>query len=473
MKKRILSMLLVLVFVVSALSACGNRTAFDPNFVVPEGGYNGEEVTITFSHTMGANLQGVLNKYIEKFNKIYPNIKIEHTNVGGWGDINGIISKEITAGNQPNIAYCYPDHVAKYNISKSVVALENLMKSEITATDADGNKNPLGFTQAQIDDFVDAYYNEGKQYADGMMYTLPLNKSTEVLYYNKTFFAEHDLEVPTTWDEMEALCAKILTIDPKCTPLGYDSEANWFITMCEQLNSPYTSVDPENYFLFDNETNHNFVKRFREWHQKGYVTTSELLDGAYSSSIFTNTGDGNRSYMSIGSTGGASYQCPKADANGNYPFEVGITTIPQIDPEKPKVISQGPNLCIFNSENPLEVVASWLFVKYLTTDIAFQTDFSMISGYAPVLESASTDSIYADYLAGADGGANITALAVKVSIEQSDACYTSPAFNGSSTAREEVGKLMAMCMATETDDVDGLIKKAFKDAIQKCQYRAY
>ena len=37
-----------------------------------------EEVTITFTHTMGAKLQDVLNSYIEEFNKIYPNIKIEH-----------------------------------------------------------------------------------------------------------------------------------------------------------------------------------------------------------------------------------------------------------------------------------------------------------------------------------------------------------------------------------------------------------
>ena len=63
------------------------------------------------------------------------------------------------------------------------------------------------------------------------MYTLPMSKSTEALYYNKTFFEKNGLSVPTTWDEMEAVCARIKEIDPACVPLGYDSEANWFITM--------------------------------------------------------------------------------------------------------------------------------------------------------------------------------------------------------------------------------------------------
>ena len=50
--------------------------------------------------------------------------------------------------------------------------------------------------------------------------------------------------------------------------------------------------------------------------------------------------------MCIGSTGGATYQQPK-QTNGVYEFEVGIAPIPQVDPAKPKVISQGPSVCIF------------------------------------------------------------------------------------------------------------------------------
>ena len=151
-------------------------------------------------------------------------------------------------------------------------------------------------------------------------------------------------------------------------------------------------------------------------------------------------------------------------------FEVGIATIPQANPENAKVISQGPSLCIFQKENPQEVVASWLFVKFLTTNVDFQAEFSVASGYVPVLKSVAENADYKAYLEKADGGDNITALSAQVCMEQESAYYTSPAFNGSSTARDEVGSLLSKCISEITTDVDGLIDKAFKDAIAECEY---
>ena len=41
-------------------------------------------------------------------------------------------------------------------------------------------------TAEQQADFIEGYYAEGKQFGDGLMYTMPFSKSTEVMYYNKT-----------------------------------------------------------------------------------------------------------------------------------------------------------------------------------------------------------------------------------------------------------------------------------------------
>ena len=470
--KKIVSVLLLIcmllgVFAMAGCQSGGGNKHLLSNFEIPEGGYDGSEVTITFYHTMGSNLSDVLKNYIEEFNKLYPNIHIEHEAVGGYDDVRDQIKTELTVGNQPNIAYCYPDHVALYNIAKAVVTLDDLIASDIEITRADGSKEPLGLTEAQIADFIEGYYNEGKQFGDGLMYTMPMSKSTEVLYYNKTFFEANGLKVPTTWDEMEALCAQIKTIDPDCIPLGYDSEANWFITMTEQYKSPYTSASGDEKFLFDNQTNKDFVARFRDWYQKGYVTTQDLY-GGYTSGLFVAT-TGTNSYMSIGSSAGATHQRPTKGENG-YPFEVGIATIPQVDPANPKVISQGPSLCIFKDANPQEVVASWLFVKFLTTNVNFQAEFSMASGYVPVLKSVSEIPAYADFVANADGGNNIAALSAKVCLQQEKAYYTSPAFNGSSEARSQVGALISKCIVLKGDDVDAQIAQAFKDAVDECEY---
>ncbi len=478
MKKVLVALLLLatIVFNSIALASCSNKKSNNGKFVYEAGmTYDGSEVTITFSHTMGQNLRDVLDKYIAKFNDMYPNIHIEHTQDGGYDDVRDKISTELTVGNQPNIAYCYPDHVALYNLAGAVVTLDDLINSTATVTRKDGTTETLGFTQAQLDDFIDAYYEEGRAFGDGKMYTLPMVKSTEVLYYNVDFFKEHNLTVPTTWDEMETLCQKILEIDPNCVPLGYDSEPNWFITMCEQYGSDYTTADDtaDSHFLFNNEKNREFVERFSEWHSKGYVTTQEIY-GSYTSGLFTTTDSGKtKSYMSIGSSAGATHQRPTADEEGNYPFEVGIATIPQVDASNPKVISQGPSLCIFNGHSDQETIASWLFVKYLTSCVDFQAEFGMASGYVPVIESVSQNEKYASFMEGADGYDNVAALSAKVCLEQKDAYYVSPAFNGSSDARDEVGALLQKCMVeyAKATDKKKMIADNFATAVANCEYK--
>ena len=457
----------------SSSSAADVSQKGTPNFEVPAGGYDGSAVEITFYHTMGSNLSDVLNIYIEDFNKLYPNITIKSEQVGGYDDVRNQISTEIMVGEQPNIAYCYPDHVALYNLAGAVAHLDNLIDS----TESDGNGGQLGLTAEQKADFIEGYYNEGMQFGDGLMYTMPFSKSTEVLYYNKTYFTEHDIPVPDHWfstDEndttsMEAVCKKIKELEPTCVPLGYDSEANWFITMCEQIGSDYTSAGSDHY-LFNNKYNKGFVTIFRDWYQKGYMTTQTLY-GAYTSGLFVNRDpEKANSYMSIGSSAGATHQRPSKE-DGVYPFEVGIASIPQMNAENPKVISQGPSVCIFKKANPQEVIASWIFVKFLTTSVEFQAEFSMASGYVPVLKSVANNSVYADFLAKADGYDYVAALSAKVCLQQEAAYYTSPAFNGSSKARDQVGTLMSKVFAGDAgSDLIKFVNKAFADAIYECKY---
>ncbi|MCR5823374.1 MAG: extracellular solute-binding protein, partial [Lachnospiraceae bacterium] len=193
----------------------------------------------------------------------------------------------------------------------------------------------------------------------------------------------------------------------------------------------------------------------------------QQLYGAYTSGLFV-AETGQRSYMSIGSSAGATHQRPAKNTLGEYPFEVGIASIPQVDPSNPKVISQGPSVCIFKKDNPQEVIASWLFVKFLTTSVEFQASFSIASGYVPVLSSVANHPIYKDHLSKADGGSYISALSAKVCLEQQNAYYVSPAFNGSSKARDQVGSLMQKCFLAAGDSEK--IDAAFKEAVKNCKY---
>ena len=237
------------------------------------------------------------------------------------------------------------------------------------------------------------------------------------------------------------------------------------------MKTGFTSAADGGQYLFNNAENKAFVKELREYYQKGYFTTQELY-GGYTSNLFVEQQDTN-CYMCVGSSGGASYQMSNKDTgDGSFAFEVGVAPIPQADPENKKVISQGPSLCILRGANTTDeqVIASWLFVKFLCTNVDFQAEFSMTSGYMPVLKSVTENENYAAWLAKGDGHSYLVAKCVQVGIDGRDNYFVSPAFRGSSKAREQAGALLLKCLSAETTDVDALIDSAFEDAIDECEY---
>ncbi len=424
--------------------------------------YDGEQVTITFYHSFGQTPREVLDKYIEEFNKIYPNIWVDHSQQGGYEDIYYSTNRDISDGDAPNMVLCYPDHVVKYNELNAVTPLDLYI-----------NNVTVGYSEEQKADFIAALYNNGAQLGDGQMYTLPLLKYADVLYYDKSFFEEHGLTVPTTWDEMEEVCKQILEIDPDAYPLGIGSESNWFITMCAQLNSPYTSATGEHY-LFDNQTNRDFVKRFVGWYKNGYVMTNTLYGGYTSSLLNTASKDWQeklrRAYMCIGPSQSSNYYLPDK-VDGAYPFEVGVVSIPQIDPSDPKVITSNTgSFCMLNSDDAREMAATWLFIKFLTTNAEFQAEFSIETRNMPVIKSAAETSVFQAYLDSADGYDNISALATKVCLEQSDSYFSTPALAGESYLRTEIEYMIeASTFNIRDTDLDSYIKKIFEDTIARCK----
>ena len=467
MKKILVSLLLIVVTLVNvfAFTACTNPGGYVQQTY--DGVYDGSNVTITFWHTMGADNKALLEDAIARFREMYPNIKVEHLSYGDYDGVFDQVRTKLTAGNQPNIAYCYPDHVAYYNRSESVITLDALI-GNTNVIESTGEM--MGFTQEQLDDFIEAYYNEGKEYGDGLMYSLPFMKSTEVLYYNKTVFAENGLEAPKSWDDVENAVKVLKEKYPNSTPLGYDSEENFFITLAEQYGSDYTSATGDHY-TFVNDTNKAFVAKFAEWHQRGWMTTSALMGGSYTSDAFKKANDEvGKIFMSIGSSAGARYQRPDK-VDGAYPFDVGIVPVPQVNPDNSKVISQGPSICIFEDQNVQEVYASWLFVKFLTTDAQFQAQYSMKSGYIPVIKSVGETETYKNYLDKADGGDFITSLVAKVALEQNEYYFTSPAFAGSADARTQVGLLVQSVFSKFKlgQDNSSMINTEFKKYYDNCQ----
>ena len=109
------------------------------------------------------------------------------------------------------------------------------------------------------------------------------------------------------------------------------------------------------------------------------------------------------------------------------------------------MISQGPSICVFNKEDPQEVLASWLFAQYMLTD-AVQIAYAQTEGYAPVTSKARETAEYQDYLArgGEDNELyyDVKIQATQLLLENIDNTFVTPVFNGSASLRDAAGQMI-------------------------------
>ena len=423
---------------------------------------------VTFWHTMGANLRGVLDRMIEQFNAENPDIKIEHESQGGYDDLYEKLSSAIPAGTTPVMAYCYPDHVADYNNSNIVIDVTSYI-----------NDPELGFTEEEgpISDFIDAYWQEGKEYLQEGIYSVPYAKSTEIMFYNKKVFDENNWTVPTSWEDLEVLMGQMKAKYPDTIPLGYDSDANMFITFCEQYGIPYTSLDKTNGVGkadFNNAAAKKMMAKLKEWYDAGYLATQGTSSGSYTSTLFT---EGSL-LMTIGSTGGTSYNyaeslqigiaelpSPSTDASKRYNFFEGTNVQPLANANNNHIIMQGPSICFFKRATQEQKIAAWKFYKFIVKTMNTAA-WCAESGYSPVRKSTFNSDAFKDYLATPQEGAKgLIQKTVEKYESLSTRYFVSPAFKGSSTARIQADGIMAnVFKGTKTID------KAFADAYAKTNF---
>ncbi len=443
--------------------------------------------TIVFYSSQGDSLQKKTLNAIANFEAKYPGWTVEHTPKGGYTDVESAIKTDIQGDKQPDIAYCYADHVAGYLKSGTVLDLNQYINSTEKV-----NGYTVGYSAEELADFVEIYWEEGKAtnysnydkygYTADSMLTLPFVKSTELLYYNADALVscgfvddEGNAKPAETWEELWAQCAQIKRLYPLSTPLGYDSEANWFITMCELNGWGYTSIDSDNHYLFNGQEQIAFLDSLTNYYRStdngglGYITTEEAY-GAYTSNLFTQgvANDAPGCVYCIGSSGGASYQKP----TGENAFNWGIAPVPgKLNDEGNvvrKAISQGPSLVMFESGYGLtseqkaeKQKMTFMFLKELL-DATFQAEFAQTSGYNAVRKSVVNDKDYQKFIAKAD--TDIIAKAILVGQEMVDDYFVSPAFLGSSTARVQVGEALLYVMKGEKTG-----ERALQDAYNNCK----
>lgn len=452
MKKtlRFLSLLLCAVLLCSVLAGCHGRRAM-PTFSVPSTFDTSKTYEISFwaKNDTNQNQAKVFRDAIESFSAYYPNIHVTIRPYTDYNDIYKDVLRNLSTGTTPNICITYPDHIATYLTGlNTVVPLDDLMDDPRYGLG--GSEVPFDApTKAQIvPEFLEGCKIGSETYA------LPFMRSTEACYINKDMVESLGYEIPDvlTWDFIFEVSEAAMEKDPETglykvngqsvlIPFIYKSTDNMMIQYLEQAGAGYTDEDGQ--ILIFNDTTRALLKEVGE-----HAATRSFSTFAYSSypGNYFNIG---QCIFAVDSTAGATWigcNSPLHDVVlQDITFETVVRPVPQVDPENPRMISQGPSVCIFNKEDPGEVMASWLFVQFLLTD-EIQIPFSKTEGYTPVTLKARNSEEYKTYLSlrGADEEEHYTVKidATKLLLEHTADTFTTPVYNGSASLRQASGQLI-------------------------------
>ncbi|MFD6175418.1 MULTISPECIES: ABC transporter substrate-binding protein [unclassified Isoptericola] len=181
----------------------------------PAGGAEGEPTTIE----VWTWAQGY-DQAAEAFNAAHDDVQVKFTeiepgNKGGYDKIRNAVK----AGDAPCLAQ------VGYETMPSFVSEGNLLEvTDIASKDADAY-TPAGWSGVTVGDRV---------------YGAPQDQGPMVLFYNKDVFAEHGIDVPTTWAEYQAAGEKLKKAGVALTGTYEDFDYTGFSW---QAGAPWYTVD--------------------------------------------------------------------------------------------------------------------------------------------------------------------------------------------------------------------------------------
>ena len=436
------------------------------------------EITFWAKNDTNKTQIAIYQKAIDDFEALYPNVTVNLRLYNDYGKIYNDVITNISTNTTPNVCITYPDHIATYMTGQdTVVPLNGLIANEKYGLG--GSK--LLFDSPEKDEIVPKFLKEcafGDDY-----YALPYMRSTEAVYINSDYVKKLGYEIPDvlTWDFVfevsKAATAKdengnyILNGTKTFIPFVYKSTDNMMIQLLHQYDAGYSSSQGDIYIF--NDTTRKILEDIKDITAAGAFSTFKI--SGYPGN-FLNAG---QCVFAVDSTAGATWMGTDAPLIDIAPeklakFETVIRPIPQLDPENPSMISQGPSVCIFGKEDKQEVLASWLFTQYLLTNDV-QIAYSQTEGYVPVTTKAQESAEYVDYLSreGEDNEMyyDIKIKASKLLIENTANTFVTPVFNGSTSLRDAAGTLIESVTKSvrrkQTVD-DEYIDKLFSDVVSLC-----
>lgn len=238
-----------------------------------------------------------------------------------------------------------------------------------------------------MDDFYPCWLTNGDNYdEDHGLYSLPFQAYSEVIYYNVEFFQEHNLSIPTTWEELAALAKTIYELTGSAG-FGYDNAAKMATTLMIQNGIGYTDAEGNVLFADQLDETVDVLQWYVDQLKAGYFRTAG--DSGYFSGPFAN----QDVMMYCGSGVEGAYIDQKI--NPEKPFHWATFPLPQN--------ADGSNLATCAECNLIAIMdladdeekdaAAWEFVRYFESAEAI-SKLTSVGAYFPCIKSVAEDEAF-------------------------------------------------------------------------------
>lgn len=365
MKRRKMIFLGILLLVMGTVSGCAWNKKKEP-------------IDLTIWHVYGGQTDSPLNDMIDEFNQTVGKEKGICVQVTSVTNTNTIHEGVLAAANQEPGAAELPDMFVSY--PKTVLAMPD---KEVLVDYRDY------FTEEEFESFLPEFLGEGV--IDDRQVILPVAKSTEVMFINKTGFDRFakdtgvQLSDLQTWEKLYEVSEKYTEWSDAQTPDIPDDGKAFFV---HDYHFNYFQVGVESFgeSFFDGDTIAfgDVFRKVWEPYARAAIKGAVWLYEGYATEPLR-TGD---AIVSVASSASILYYSDIVTYADNTSEEIEIIALPcpVFEEGETMVMQRGAGICTVKSE-PEREKAACVFLKWLTepqNNVRFVTQI----GYMPVSNEA-------------------------------------------------------------------------------------
>ncbi len=365
MKKNMFVVLLLLCVVGATLFGAGKQEAKQSDKM---------ELTFFFPVNVGGAVTKFVDKICNDWNELHPEAIVKPVYTGNYDDTIVKIQSAIQGKNPPDLFISLATQRFSMYVQDAAIFLDDF----IAADGAEG--------QAYIDDFLSGFMEDS--YVEGKIISIPFQRSTMILFYNKDAFREVGLDPnrpPQTWDELVEYSKKLTKVGADGNVQRYgvglalnSGSAQWAFTgfaLQNSENGENLMSDDGKQIYFDTPGNVEALQFWCDLQTKYKVMQPGIVQWTDLPGQFL-SGKVAMIYHTTGNLGVVSQ-----DAK----FEFGTAFLP--GNKRPAAPTGGGNFYISKGISPARQKMAWEFIKFATsTERAAQ--WNIDTGYVATRKSA-------------------------------------------------------------------------------------